>query len=119
VSTDAKGHWENVCTTKAPEAVSWYRPHLETWLGLMERAANARTASIIEVGGASTLVDNLLLRGYQNIKVLDVSQTRSTPRSGPRSSATMSDQLAKIRDIAQDVYKTLRSVSLRTCTTAR
>jgi 2-polyprenyl-3-methyl-5-hydroxy-6-metoxy-1,4-benzoquinol methylase len=73
---DTKGHWEKVYTTKAPDAVSWYRPHLETSLALIERAADKRSASIIDVGGGeSTLVDDLLLRGYQNITVLDVSQT--------------------------------------------
>ena len=73
---DTKGHWENVYTTKAPDAVSWYRQHLETSLALIERAADARTASIIDVGGGeSTLVDDLLLCGYQNITVLDISQT--------------------------------------------
>jgi 2-polyprenyl-3-methyl-5-hydroxy-6-metoxy-1,4-benzoquinol methylase len=73
---DAKTHWEKVYITKAPEAVSWYRPHLETSLALIERAAGARSASIIDVGGGeSTLVDDLLLRGYKNITVLDVSQT--------------------------------------------
>ncbi|SRR5712692_44922 len=72
---DAKTHWEKVFTTKAPEAVSWYRPHLETSLALIEGAADARSASIIDVGGGeSTLVDDLLLRGYKNITVLDVSQ---------------------------------------------
>src|SRR5712691_5382240 len=73
---DAKTHWEKVFTTKAPEAVSWYRPHLETSLALIEGAADARSASIIDIGGGeSTLVDDLLLRGYKNITVLDVSQT--------------------------------------------
>jgi len=73
---DAKRHWEKVYATKAPDAVSWYRPHLETSLALIERAGDARTVSIIDVGGGeSTLVDDLLLRGYQNITVLDVSQT--------------------------------------------
>jgi 2-polyprenyl-3-methyl-5-hydroxy-6-metoxy-1,4-benzoquinol methylase len=72
---DAKGHWEKVYMTKAPEAVSWYRPHLETSLALIERAAAARSASIVDVGGGeSTLVDDLLLRGYKNITVLDISQ---------------------------------------------
>jgi 2-polyprenyl-3-methyl-5-hydroxy-6-metoxy-1,4-benzoquinol methylase len=72
---DTKGHWEKVYTTKTPDAVSWYCPHLETSLALIERAAVARTASIIDVGGGeSTLVDDLLLRGYQNITILDISQ---------------------------------------------
>lgn len=73
---DAKTHWDKVYSTKAPDAVSWYRPHLETSLALIERAADTRSDSIIDVGGGeSTLVDDLLARGYKNITVLDVSET--------------------------------------------
>ena len=73
---DTKRHWENVYTTKAPDAVSWYRRHLETSLALIEREAHARESSIIDVGGGeSTLVDDLLLRGYKNLTVLDVDSS--------------------------------------------
>jgi 2-polyprenyl-3-methyl-5-hydroxy-6-metoxy-1,4-benzoquinol methylase len=73
---DAKTHWEKVYASNAPEAVSWYRPHLETSLALIERAADGYSASIIDVGGGeSTLADDLLARGYEDITVLDVSQT--------------------------------------------
>jgi 2-polyprenyl-3-methyl-5-hydroxy-6-metoxy-1,4-benzoquinol methylase len=73
---NVKTHWEKVYTTKTPDQVSWYRPHLETSLTLIERAARGVLASIIDVGGGeSTLVDDLLARGYQNITVLDISQT--------------------------------------------
>jgi 2-polyprenyl-3-methyl-5-hydroxy-6-metoxy-1,4-benzoquinol methylase len=73
---DAKTHWENVYTTNAPESVSWYRAHLETSLALIEQAAVALSASIIDIGGGeSTFVDDLLLRGYKNLTVLDVSRT--------------------------------------------
>ena len=69
-------HWEKIYREKAPDAVNWYRPHLETSLALIERAAPERGVSIIDVGGGeSTLVDDLLAHGYQNITVLDVSQT--------------------------------------------
>jgi len=72
---DLKTHWENVYTTKAPDQVSWYRPHLELSLSLIERAGGGVSASIIDVGGGeSTLVDDLLARGYRNIAVLDISQ---------------------------------------------
>ena len=72
---DSKAHWERVYRTKAPDAVSWYRQHLETSLALIERAVPARSASIIDVGGGeSTLVDDMLGRGYNNITVLDISQ---------------------------------------------
>ena len=73
---DAKTHWENVYTTKAPESVSWYRAHLETSLALVGRATGSLSASIIDIGGGeSTLVDDLLVRGYKNLTVLDISQT--------------------------------------------
>ena len=73
---DSRAHWENVYRGKPPDAFSWYRPHLETSLDLIERAAGAPAASIIDVGGGeSTLVDDLLARGYQNVTVLDISLT--------------------------------------------
>jgi 2-polyprenyl-3-methyl-5-hydroxy-6-metoxy-1,4-benzoquinol methylase len=72
---DAKTHWDNVYGTKAPDAVSWYRAHLETSLALIERAAGNKSASIIDIGGGeSTLVDDLLVRGYHNVTVLDLSE---------------------------------------------
>lgn len=73
---DPKTHWEHIYTTKAPDQVSWYRPHLETSLSLIERAVTDRNTSIIDVGGGeSTLVDDLLQQGFRNITVLDVSQS--------------------------------------------
>lgn len=73
---DARSHWDHVYRTKAPDLVSWFRPHLETSLALIERAAAGRSASIIDVGGGeSTLVDDLLARKYSNLTVLDISQT--------------------------------------------
>lgn len=73
---DSKMHWEKVYSTKAPNEVSWYQPHLETSLALISRAAGANSASIIDVGGGeSTLVDDLLARGHQTITILDISQT--------------------------------------------
>ena len=60
---NAEAHWETIYRTKAPDAVSWYRRHLEVSLGLIERAAGSRSAAIIDVGGGeSTLVDDLIER---------------------------------------------------------
>jgi 2-polyprenyl-3-methyl-5-hydroxy-6-metoxy-1,4-benzoquinol methylase len=74
---DVRAHWEKIYEAKAPDAVSWYRPHLETSLALIEDAAGAeRSAAIIDVGGGeSTLVDDLLAHGFQDITVLDISAT--------------------------------------------
>ena len=72
---DARAHWEQVHATKDPQQVSWFRPHLERSLELIERAAPDRMASILDVGaGESTLVDDLLRLGYANITALEISQ---------------------------------------------
>jgi len=73
---NADTHWDTVYRTKAPDAVSWYRPHLETSIELIQRVAPDPSASIIDVGGGeSTLVDDLLAKGYRNVSVLDISPT--------------------------------------------
>ena len=73
---DARSHWEQVHATKDPEQVSWFSPHLDRSLELIERAVPDRLASILDVGaGQSTLVDDLLGLGYENISVLEISQT--------------------------------------------
>ena len=69
-------HWEAVYGIKAADQMSWFCPHLETSLTLIERATRGnRSVPIIDVGGgASTLVDDLIERGYANLTVLDISQ---------------------------------------------
>ena len=65
-----------VYKTKAPDTVSWYLPHLETSLALIERTGASLSSSIIDVGGGeSTLADDLVSRGYQKVTVLDISET--------------------------------------------
>lgn len=85
----ASGHWQRVYSTKPAEAVSWYQAHAEHSLALIEATGVARSASIIDVGaGASTLVDDLLARGYRNITLLDVSVAALNAvkeRLGPRA----------------------------------
>ncbi len=72
---DKKAHWEQVYGSKAQDAVSWYAPHLETSLKLIHQAEVNKNAAIIDIGGGeSTLVDDLITEGYQNISVLDISQ---------------------------------------------
>lgn len=86
---DAHNHSENIYGKKAPNAGSWYRPHLEKSLELIDKAAPERSASIIDVGGGeSTLVDDLVARGYKDITVLDISQIAidvTKKRLGPAS----------------------------------
>jgi SAM-dependent methyltransferase len=72
---NSQAHWDKIYTEKSPNAVSWYRAHLETSLSLIERVGSKDSAIIDVGGGESTLVDDLLGCGYRNITVLDISQT--------------------------------------------
>lgn len=70
-----KAHWESVYQTKAVDEVSWFRPHLEVSLSLIEQATPDIGGAVIDVGGGeATLVDDLVARGYGDVTVLDISQ---------------------------------------------
>ena len=68
-----KAHWENIYSTKRDTEVSWYREHLENSLELILQTGIGRDAAIIDVGGSSTLVDDLLENGFADVSVLDIS----------------------------------------------
>jgi SAM-dependent methyltransferase len=69
-----KAHWEKVYETKAPDAVSWFAPHLAESLAYIARTGVPKTAAIVDVGGGeSTLVDDLLDAGYEDVTVMDIS----------------------------------------------
>ena len=70
-----KAHWEHVYQSKTMDEVSWYKPHLDVSLRLIDEAAPDRGSAIIDVGGGeATLVDDLVARGYSDVTVLDISQ---------------------------------------------
>ena len=72
----AKEHWETVYGVKAPTEVSWFSPHLHTSLSLIQQVAPRKSSSIIDVGGGeSTLAEDLISGGYQDVTVLDIAQT--------------------------------------------
>lgn len=72
----SKEHWEHVYTSKSTDAVSWYQPHADRSLQFIEKSGVASTAALIDVGGgASTLVEDLLGKDFQDITVLDLSSS--------------------------------------------
>lgn len=72
---DPKTHWENIYKTKSSKEVSWYEPHLEKSLEIISTLGFSKEAEIIDIGGgASTLPDDLLTQGFENITILDISQ---------------------------------------------
>jgi SAM-dependent methyltransferase len=67
-------HWSTVYTNKRPEEVSWYQPSPEQSLHGLDRIGAGPQDSLIDIGGgASTLVDALLARGWRDLAVLDIS----------------------------------------------
>ncbi len=87
---DARSHWERVYRAKAAESVGWYAPHLARFMELIRRAADDLNAAVIDVGGGeSTLADDLLVTGYTDVTVFDISATAieaTQQRLGPKSS---------------------------------
>ena len=73
---DRKNHWENIYNTKELKDVSWFQVRPETSLDFFKQFKVPTTAKIIDIGGGdSLLVDHLLDLGYQDISVLDISES--------------------------------------------
>jgi len=69
-------HWEKVYQNKPFDTVSWYAPRLGESLRLTEQLCPNKDAAVVDIGGGeSTLVDDLLRQGYQDLSVLDISST--------------------------------------------
>lgn len=76
---DRHSHWENIYKTKQANEVGWYQPVPLTSLQFLEQFNIPVLAKIIDVGGGdSFFVDHLLDLGYQDITVLDISETAIT-----------------------------------------
>jgi len=70
-----KSHWESIYSTKRSSSLSWFQPHPQRSLDLIERTGLPKNAKILDVGGGdSLLVDELVARGHTDITVLDLSR---------------------------------------------
>ncbi len=70
---DRTQHWEGVYATGSPSEVSWYQAEATVSLDLMTRVAGPEAAILDVGGGAATLVDGLLGKGYHDVTVLDLA----------------------------------------------
>jgi len=71
----AREHWRSVYASKPPAQTSWHRAHLDTSLRLIDALRVPPPTPIIDVGGGrSTLVDDLLARGFVDVTVLDIAE---------------------------------------------
>jgi SAM-dependent methyltransferase len=89
IATDRKSHWETVYSTKPETGVSWYQDEPRLSLELIGAVASAEGGRIIDVGGgASVLVDRLVDFSFEEIAVLDISETalgKARARLGERA----------------------------------
>lgn len=96
-------HWDEVYRSKSPDSVSWYRPRLDQSLAWIDSLDLPPTADIVDIGGgASTLVDDLLARGFSHLSVADISG-HALEHSGAR----LGDAAEAVRWIVGDVTTSL------------
>jgi SAM-dependent methyltransferase len=70
-----KEHWEGFYQQQTGSEASWYQDYPQLSLLFIESAGVATDQPILDVGGGtSLLVDNLLLKGYEKLAVLDISE---------------------------------------------
>ena len=68
-------HWDDVYQAKTAAERSWFRPHLDASLNLIQRTTVDLSTPIMDVGGGeSTLVDDLITAGYRRLTVVDISE---------------------------------------------
>ncbi|HYN53484.1 MAG TPA: class I SAM-dependent methyltransferase [Methylotenera sp.] len=100
---ESKAHWDQVYTEKAEDSVSWYQKHADFSIHFLQKTGINQSASIIDIGGgASTLVDDLLLSGYKNLSVLDISEIALSA-----AKKRLEKQADKVNWLVADITKTI------------
>lgn len=71
---DLKTHWDNTYRNSPEEKLGWYETDLSPTLTLIDRINLPSNARILNVGaGSTTLVDELLDKGYTQVIATDIS----------------------------------------------
>lgn len=67
-------HWDTAYARSASDGVSWYQKTPRISLALIDALSIPKDAAIIDVGGgASSLAEALVARGFDDVTVLDIS----------------------------------------------
>lgn len=94
-----KNYWDTVYETKSPDEVSWTQVVPQTSLDFINSFNIEKNARIIDIGGGdSTLVDNLLDNGFENITVLDISE-----KALDKAKLRLGDRASKVNWIVSDI----------------
>ena len=100
-------HWENVFSTKTETEVSWYQKYPQTSVAFIKNLQVPFDAKIIDVGGGdSYLIDALLVLGYTNLYLLDIS-----PKAIERIKNRLGNSASKVTFIVSDILDFVPSTS--------
>src|SRR3954470_19704348 len=67
-------HWREVYAARRPDELSWFRASPAPSLDALARIDAKPSQSLVDIGGgASTLVDALLDRGWHDLTVVDIA----------------------------------------------
>ncbi|MCW3465516.1 class I SAM-dependent methyltransferase [Chitinophaga nivalis] len=96
---ESAAHWEKVYQQRAPHEVSWTQDIPVTSLELIRACRLPADAPILDMGGGdSKLADHLLLAGYSDITVVDIS-AKALEKAQQRLGA----QAARVKWIVADI----------------
>lgn len=72
---DYTAHWNTAYQKNSTKKLGWYEESSVPTLALVEKTAIPKSASILNVGvGSSTLIDDLLAKGYSNLIANDLAE---------------------------------------------
>ena len=72
---DLEDHWNRIYSTNPVPTLGWYEPTPEPSLKLLEKCGLGIEDPILDIGaGASTFMDCLIDKGFQNLYALDISE---------------------------------------------
>lgn len=94
-------HWDRIYAGKSPDGLPWHQPHLQVSLDVVDSLRLNKSARILDVGGGlSTLVRDLLDRGFEDVAVLEVSPIAIRTAAG-----LLGERAALVRWIEGDVTR--------------
>lgn len=99
--TDLKSHWEKVYTKNKYESLGWFEENPQPSIDLLEKCNLSADDLILNAGaGASTFIDELVNKGYENIVATDLSLAALESLQ-----QRLGEQASKVQFIEDDLTK--------------
>lgn len=99
IAKSSSKYWDNIYSNKQPSEVSWTQEVPKTSLDFIHSFGLTKTAKIIDIGGGdSKLADYLLIEGFENITVLDISS-----EALDKAKKRLGDKAQKINWVVSDI----------------